>query len=707
MKLFRKTLLFFIGAILFQSVLTILLVTNITRRTNLDDAQRELEEESTILYDSFNSWKRQIWASLIDFSVLHPPSSLSWDELARSLREIRVATSVDALVLKDRGGELVFMDQPTPGAFTMTDLQGLANVKANPYIEIALVRGALSMVGVGSMEVRGGGAPRSVDVFFVKLIDGEFCAKLTLNRRSVVAVLQGSNVLASSLAPDLAPLFFNPQELKSAYLETYDKRMGRGSWNAAFQRLGRLDHAQQGDELFLATFLANDRYAGRILLVSRSVLLVTVAAALFTLVLSLFLSRNITHPIAELLAAMGRIRDGVLDTHVPPRGGWEISRLFDSFNDMARELKQNRAVVQEALRETVVLKEYNEKIVNSIRAGIAIVSRELVVEKVNDSFLRSFRLESARVIGAPIASLGIDLVDQAMVGKIRDIFSRETEYHSEVKRAQTGRVYEVRLYPFYNTEGEFHEASRCVFMAEDISARTELEEKILQAEKLSTLSMLSAGMAHEINNPLGSILTNVQNLIHDERDDERKVSLKWIEQETRRIARVVQELLNFASTQAAQTAGADVNAVVREVVGLVRRSFAREAGVRIEARLAAGLPESAIRSDELRQVLINLLKNSVQAIQGPGRILVSTRLAAGGERISLAVADTGVGIPAEIMPRIFDPFFTTKANGGGTGLGLSVVYGIVTKYNGSIDVKSSAGRGARFSLRLPCRGGAV
>jgi signal transduction histidine kinase len=705
MKLFRKALLFFIGAILFQSVLTFLLVTNITRRTNLDDAERELGEESSILYESFNSWKRQIWVSLIDIADTRGLSLRDVEDLGRSLREIRLSTKVDALVLKAPGGSL-FIDQSTPGSFSMADLQELQNLKPHPYIELALVHGALSMVGVTTTSVRAAGSAAylGADVFLVKRLDADFCTKMTLNRRSAVAILQGTTVLASSLPLVPAPSFFNPLQLKSAYMETYDKRVGHVSWNAAFQRLGRLDQAQEGDELFLATLLTNDTYDGRILLVSRSVLFVTVAGALLTLVLSLFLSLNITRPIADLLAGMGRIRDGVLDTHVPPRGGWEISRLFESFNDMARELKQNRAAVQEALAETVVLKEYNETIVNSIRAGIAIINSELVVEKANDSFLECFHLESARTIGFPLGSLGIDLVDDAMGERIRGIFRREREYHSEVKRAQTGRVYQVRLYPFYNAEGEFHEASRCVFMAEDISARTELEEKILQAEKLSTLSMLSAGMAHEINNPLGSILTNVQNLIDEEDDAERKVSLKWIEQETRRIARIVQELLNFASTQPARAAGTDVNAVVREVVGLVSHSFAREAGVRIDTRLSAGLPESVVRSDELRQVMINLLKNSLQAIQGPGRILVSTRLAAGGGRIALAVADTGVGIPPEIMPRIFDPFFTTKANGGGTGLGLSVVYGIVTKYEGSIDVKSGTGRGARFSLRLPTRG---
>jgi signal transduction histidine kinase len=213
-------------------------------------------------------------------------------------------------------------------------------------------------------------------------------------------------------------------------------------------------------------------------------------------------------------------------------------------------------------------------------------------------------------------------------------------------------------------------------------------------------------MAHEINNPLGSILTNVQNLIDEEENAARKVSLKWIEQETRRIARLVQELLNFASGDAEPGQGSDVNGVIRDVIRLVGYSLARENRVRIDTRLADELPACVLSPDELKQVVINLVKNAVQAIEGPGRVLVTTRPLPGGGKISLAVTDTGTGISKEMVPRIFDPFFTTKANGVGTGLGLSVVYGIVTKHAGTIGVRTREGGGTRVSLGLPVLHGA-
>ena len=702
MKLFRKTLFFFIGVIAFQSVLTILLIINITRSTNLADARRELEDEAAILYDGFNSWKRQIWISLIGIMDGRGPVRSDAAGRVRFIKELLLTTKMDAIAVKDPGGLFFDMVQAPNGAFTMSDLGRLSNAMPHPYIELARAGGALCMVGVTRI---GGGTARGYDVFCVKRVDDYFCSQLTLNRRSLVAVFEGNHVAAGSLSADMRPSFFDSASLKSAYLETYDRRMGRESYNVAFQRIGRLDHLSEGGDLFLATFLSNAVYDERILQVSRAVLLVSVAGALLTIFLSLFLSRNITHPIADLLAGMERIRDGEWDTRVRSRGGYEIGRLFGGFNDMARELDQNRTAMREALHETVLLKEYNEKIINSIRAGIAIVNRALEVEKANKSFLDCFGLEGTRVIGAPFATLGIDIVDDSILSMIRSILDRERDSFSEVKRSRSGRVFEIRLYPFYSAEGEFHEASGCVFMADDISAKTELEEKIFQAEKLSSISMLSAGMAHEINNPLGSILTNVQNLIGEEADPERKISLKWIEQETRRIARIVQELLNFASTDAGRAPEADVNGVVEEVIRLVSRSIPREGGIRIAAHLASGLPAAAVGTDELKQVVVNLLKNSIQAIRDSGRILVSTRLSRKGDRISLSVSDTGQGIPPEIIPRIFDPFFTTKADAGGTGLGLSVVYGIVSKHNGTIDVKSGEGRGTRISLNLPLPGG--
>ncbi len=691
MRLFRKTLLFFVGVIVFQAALTIPIITNLINRINHSEAQQELTDESAILYDSFNSWKRQVWISLIGITRAA--------DGPLALRELLLSTKVDLIIVK-RQGTVASMAQTLPGSLLMSDLEGLANVKSHPYLELSLIHGVFCLVGVASLPELSG---QRQDLFLVKRIDGDFCSQLTLNRRSQVAFLRGRTVLAGSLPGAMAVPFFDPRSLTTSYLETYGQRIGGERYNVSIQKMGRLDAGERGDQLFFATFLASNPFDQRVLLVSRALILMTIAAALLTIVVSLFLSRNITHPIAELLAAMERITTGAWDTRVRVPRGYEISRLFHGFNEMARELEHSRAAMRDSMRETLILKEYNETIVNSIRAGIAIVNCEMAVEKANRWFLDSFGLEAQKVIGVPLTWLDIDIVDEAVVEKIFSIFRRERDFLSEVKRSRSGRVYEIRLYPFFSPERAGSEAAGCVFMTDDISAKTELEEKIFHAEKLASISMLSAGMAHEINNPLSSILTNVQNLIAEEKDPQRAVSLGWIEQETRRIARIVQELLSFAAPSLGHAAGSDVNSVVEQVVRMVGRPLAREARIRIDKRLTPGLPPSVVSADELKQVVINLLTNSVQAIAGHGRVLVSTR--ASGGKVLLAVSDTGSGIPREVIPRIFDPFFTTKANGQGTGLGLSVVYGIVAKYHGSIDVKSRINHGTRVCLRLPSLAG--
>ncbi len=237
MKLFRKTFLFFIGVIVFQAALTILLITNVTRRANLADAGRELGDEATVLYDGFNSWKRQIWKSLIELANAPRVAREAPDALDRSLRELLLTSKVDALALKNMRGGVSGFVQTFPGTLDISDLQELANSREYPYIQLVSIRGTLCLIGATRIGAPGG--PRA-DAFFLKRIDRDFCAQLTLNRKSFVVFLQGTRVMASSLAPDATPGFFDPAGMQSAYRELYDQRMGRETFNAAFQKIGRL-----------------------------------------------------------------------------------------------------------------------------------------------------------------------------------------------------------------------------------------------------------------------------------------------------------------------------------------------------------------------------------------------------------------------------------------------------------------------------------
>ena len=247
------------------------------------------------------------------------------------------------------------------------------------------------------------------------------------------------------------------------YLERYDQRAGGDGFNAAFQRLGRLDQLQEGEELFLATSLSNGPYDAKLLLLDRTILAVSLAGALLTLALSLFLSRAITHPIAELLAGMERFRDGAWDTRVHARGGQEISRLVGGLQ------RDGPGAARPHIRETVLLKEYNEKIINSIRAGIAIVDRDLVVEKANSAFLQAFGLDAGRAVGAPLDHAGHRPGGRhARLARILSILARRAGLlvGGEARARRPG----LRDAPLPLLQPGGAGASGCVLMADDISA---------------------------------------------------------------------------------------------------------------------------------------------------------------------------------------------------------------------------------------------
>lgn len=234
-------------------------------------------------------------------------------------------------------------------------------------------------------------------------------------------------------------------------------------------------------------------------------------------------------------------------------------------------------------------------------------------------------------------------------------------------------------------------------------------DELVRSEKLVSVGKLSAGVAHEINNPLGTIINYLDLLLEDVRDGQVRDSLSQMRAEARRIKRTVRELLDF-SRQSPRTMGpVQINAVVVESLNLVLHEQ-RMSGIEVKKRLQPGLPEAWGDADQLKQVFVNIILNAVQAMPEGGTLAVRTVEmvdAAGRLWVRAAFHDTGVGIAAEHLKYVFDPFFTTKGVGEGTGLGLSVSYGIVQAHGGSIRLDSSAGSGTEVLVDLPVRSVAV
>jgi len=243
------------------------------------------------------------------------------------------------------------------------------------------------------------------------------------------------------------------------------------------------------------------------------------------------------------------------------------------------------------------------------------------------------------------------------------------------------------------------EGSIVVF--EDVTSRARLEEQLQISDKMASIGLLAAGVAHEVNTPLTGISSYTQMLLDraDPEDPQTKL-LEKIERQTFRAAKIVNGLLTLArgGQSANERAPVDVNTVVNDVLSLLEHQF-RTVNIQVRRDLCAVPPVVFGTEHKLQQVFLNLFINARDAMPRGGWLSVTTRAA--GEWATVEVGDTGAGIPADHLSRIYDPFFTTKALGQGTGLGLSITYGIVGEHDGSITCDSRPGEGTRFTLTLP------
>jgi len=229
------------------------------------------------------------------------------------------------------------------------------------------------------------------------------------------------------------------------------------------------------------------------------------------------------------------------------------------------------------------------------------------------------------------------------------------------------------------------------------------QEELVQAGKLASLGTLTSGVAHELNNPLNNISMIAQTflkLFDSLGDAERIEFMSQIDTQCERAREIVVSLLDFSRVRPRTFASADIGQVVRESLKLVENELALN-NIECVLKMAQVLPPVRINANRIKQVLINVLTNAIKSMAKGGRLVVEAALAGDLRHVNVAITDTGTGIPAEILPRIFDPFFSTPGFGEGTGLGLSVSYGIIKRHGGTISVRSEQGKGSTFTVALP------
>jgi len=227
----------------------------------------------------------------------------------------------------------------------------------------------------------------------------------------------------------------------------------------------------------------------------------------------------------------------------------------------------------------------------------------------------------------------------------------------------------------------------------------EKQSQLVEAEKLASIGILATGIAHELNNPLTSVLTFSHLMLeHLPKEDPYYGKVKIMARETERARNIVKQLLSFAKETPLNTMKININRPVTEIIdSLIAQGIFKD--IELTLNLSDTLPEIYADPARIGQVILNILLNAIHAITPPGKIEVTTRVM--DNFLEIIFSDTGCGIPEEHITKIFDPFFTTKDLNKGTGLGLAVSYGIIKKHGGDIEVKSSAGKGLTFIVRLP------
>ncbi len=347
------------------------------------------------------------------------------------------------------------------------------------------------------------------------------------------------------------------------------------------------------------------------------------------------------------------------------------------------------------------LKEFNENIVESTNIGILAVDLEDRVESWNAQMEVLFALPRAEAIGSPLSAI----FDEAFLrefDRVRDDAGVHHLWKFPLRAPGEARYANISVAPLVSRE--FATLGRIVLI-DDITDRVGLESQLAQAEKLSSIGLLAAGVAHEVNTPLAVISSYTQMLSKQLRDEPRLAPmLDKITKQTFRASAIVNGLLNFSRTGQSEFRATDLNAVVRETLALVEHQL-RTARIELVCDLAPELPRIEGNAGKLQQVFLNLLLNAKDAMADGGRLHVQTCV---NGCVRASVADSGAGIAPEHLARIYDPFFTTKTapregERRGTGLGLAVTYGIVQEHAGKIHVESRPGAGTTFSLEFPLK----
>ena len=350
------------------------------------------------------------------------------------------------------------------------------------------------------------------------------------------------------------------------------------------------------------------------------------------------------------------------------------------------------------------MREFNENILESLDDGLVVFDADERIVRWNRALESFYGVTREAAIGRLLG----DIFDPPFVEALRaarhDHPYGATLYRVPLssRESETPRLLvNATEVPLQNSSGDDDAVVGMLLLIEDITDHVRLEEQLQISEKMASIGLLAAGVAHEVNTPLTGISSFTQMLLEGaDPKDPKTVLLEKIERQTFRAAKIVNGLLNLSrpGTASNERIDVDLNAIITDVFSLLEHQFT-VGSIKVRRELSPSAAAVLGIEHQLQQVFLNLFLNARDAMPSGGWLSVSTRVE--GDRVIAEIADTGSGIPSEQIARIYDPFFTTKSIGRGTGLGLSITYGIVREHDGTIDCDSAVGQGTRFTLALP------
>ncbi len=439
----------------------------------------------------------------------------------------------------------------------------------------------------------------------------------------------------------------------------------------------------------------------RVNAISRDIIISAVAFIIAVHIVGLMINNAIINtliirPISILISGARRIKEGRMKDQIALKAGREFEELAAAFNDMAASLDRNFEALEQRGKEVQTEKNKLEAIVQSLADGLFVSN--------GDGLIVSFNWAAEYISGYTEGeALGLHceevfktrLCADACALRNEDKTIRNMETEIITKEGQR-RIVSVSSAIIRDSDGR---SISGVQTFRDITDEKQRQVMLCQAEKLAAIGQMSAGLAHEINNPLGNIFGYARLLLKDNvLTNAQREKIEIIAEQAKKGSSVVQGLLDYSRQTGARREATAVNRIIEDIIRLLQPQ-AKKSAIKIIPALGE-MPDIHADPKQIEQVIFNLVMNAMQAIGRDGTIRIGTSKTA-GEKAEIVVKDTGPGIPEEIQCRIFDPFFTTKPVGKGTGLGLSVCLGIIRDHGGSIDVQSSAGEGATFTVRLP------